>query len=172
MKRFISLVVMSLVALLPFGVDAATNIAPSCSAADENGVITCTISYKITDQAGVDNLSVTLTENGGAEIVSINDAEKSDWSVSSKDKVDGVWTILLVSPGVDGEGSLFTFQYQASGKDDCKVVLSLNNETVNITPEKNPETGATLPYIALGIIALGATGAYIATKNKGKMYRI
>lgn len=174
MKKFFSLVVMSLVALLPFRTDAATSISPSCGEKNENGVITCTVGYNITNPEGAENLTVTLTEHGGANVVAVNNANDTDWSVASSNESDNVWTVLLVSPGVSGEGNLFSFQYQVSGETDCKISISLNNETMEVTPEepKNPETGTAFPYIALGAMALVAAGAYLATKNKSKMYKI
>ncbi|MBQ7030774.1 MAG: hypothetical protein IJN13_00185 [Bacilli bacterium] len=176
MKKFLSFMVMSLVAILPFTVDAATSISPVCGNADENGVRTCTIVGNITNAEGESSLTVTLTEAGGAEITEIANATDTDWALASDPvEVDGIWTVLLASPGVMGEYNLFTFKYKASGETDCKVSVSLGEETTEITPDPNPdtpETGSTLPYIALAVIALGAAGAYVATKNKAKMYRI
>ena len=40
------------------------------------------------------------------------------------------------------------------------------------TPTSNKDTGVSFPYIALGTIVLVAGGAYIATRNKSKMYKI
>lgn len=179
MKKFLSFMVMSLVAILPFTVDAATSISHVCGNADENGVRTCTIVGNITNAEGEDGLTVTLTEAGGAEITEIANATDTDWALAI-DPVEenGVWTVSLVSPGVMGEYNLFTFKYKASGETDCKVTVSLENQTTEITPNPNPEnpdspeTGSSLPYIALAVIALGAAGAYVATKNKEKMYRI
>lgn len=176
MKKFFSFMVMSLVALLPFSVDAATEISPSCGSKDADGNITCTISYNITDPAGADSLTVTLTEQGGADIISVENAIDTDWAVSSQNESNGVWTILLASPGVAGEGNLFTFTYKTSGTTDCKIKVALDGQTTEIIPEEptpdNPKTGASFPYIALGAVALIAVGAYVATKNKAKMYRI
>jgi len=181
MKKILGLMIMSLVALLPLSADAATSIGYNCNSVDENGLRTCTISYNITDAEGASSLNVKLTEQGGAVITKVENASDSDWTVTSNDydSNNKVWNVLLSSPGVSGEGNLFTFTYQVSGETDCKVLISLNNETTPINPEPTPDTptenedtGATLPYIALGTIAIIAVGAYIATKNKSKMYKI
>ncbi len=181
MKKLFGFLMLSLVALLPMSTRAAVSIVPNCGQQDANGVITCTVAYNITDEEGVDSLSLTLTEQGGAEVVDVIDATGSEWNVSSKNEENGVWTVILASIGVTGEGNLFTFSYRPSGEADCGVEIALNGQTVPVnppaaeepdTPTDNKQTGATLPYIALGAIAVLATGAYLATRNKAKMYKI
>ncbi len=179
MKKLFGLMVMSLIAFLPLSAKAATGIVPNCSNQDENGNITCTVAYTITGTEAVDNLTVTLTERGGAEISSIFSASESEWTVQSQNENSGVWTVQLTSFGVVGEGDLFSFTYKASGSTECEIGVALNNETATIKPATipdqaadNKQTGATLPYIALGVIAVVAVGAYLATRNKAKMYKI
>ncbi len=183
MKKMFGFLMLSLVALLPLSTKAATSIVPNCGQQDANGVITCTVAYNITDEEGVDSLTLTLTEKGGAEVVDVVDATGSEWNVSSKNEDNGVWTVILASIGVTGEGNLFTFSYRPSGEADCGVNIALNGQNVPITPTTpetsdpdtptdNKQTGATLPYIALGTIAVLATGVYLATRNKAKMYKI
>ena len=186
MKKILGLLMLSVVTLLPMSTKAAVSIAPNCGQQDANGVITCTVAYDITDAEGVESLTLTLTEKGGAEVVDVVDATGSEWTVSSKNEKSGVWTVILASIGVTGEGNLFTFSYRPSGSEDCEVAITLNGQQVPVTPPTetpstpsnpdtptdNKQTGATLPYIALGVIALGATGAYLATRNKSKMYKI
>ena len=182
MKKMFGFLMLSLVALLPLSTKAATSIVPNCGQQDANGVITCTVAYNITDEEGVDSLTLTLTEQGGAEIVDVVDATGSEWNVSSKNEENNVWTVILASIGVTGEGNLFTFSYRPSGEEDCGVNIALNGQSVPITPTETPstpdtptdnkQTGATLPYIALGAIVVLATGAYLATRNKAKMYKI
>ncbi len=185
MKKIFGLMMLSLVALLPLSTRAAVKITPNCGQADASGVITCTVAYNITDEEGVESISLTLTEKGGAEVVDVVDATGSEWSVSSKNEDNNVWTVILASIGVTGEGNLFTFSYRPSGTEDCEVAITLDGQQVPVTPPTTPETpsdpdtptdnkqtGATLPYIALGAIAVIATGAYLATRNKAKMYKI
>ena len=183
MKKILGLMVLALVVLLPMNTRAATSINYNCGQADANGVITCTITYNITGDE-VDSLTVTLTEKGGADVTDVAEAAGSEWSISTKNEVDGVTTIVLGSVGLTGEGDLFTFSYRPSGEEDCEVQITLDGQNVPVTPPDptpetpsdtptdNKQTGATLPYVALGVIAVAATGAYLATRNKSKMYRI
>ena len=182
MKKFIAFMVMAVMFMLPLSVHAATAISYKCGDKDSNDNITCTVTYKIDESE--DNLTVTLTEFGGAEVTSVAGASGSDWTISSSNEVNGVWTVILASPGSSGDGDLFTFTYHASGEADCKIQLALGETKTDITPEtpttpttpdkpeENKQTGATLPYIALGAVVLIATGAYLATRNKAKMYRL
>ncbi len=170
---------MTLVVLIPLNVKAAglgirdPQANGDCKSGGD-GVITCTLVYQITG----DNLSeatVTLTEKGGAKIQSVLSAAGSDWSVVDHTTANGVWTVKLNSPGSTGTGNLFTFSYVPSGTDDCGVEVSTESKTVTTTPDaptENKQTGATLPYIALGGIVVLATAAYLATRNKSKMYKI
>ncbi len=179
MKKFIAFMVMAIMVIIPLNVHAATGINYKCGEADSDGNITCTVTYNVDTSA--ETLTVTLTEQGGADVSAINLASGSDWTISSSNEVNGVWTVILTSPGVSGEGDLFTFTYKASGEEDCKIVLALGENKVDITPttpstpdkpEENKQTGSTLPYIALGAVVLIATGAYLATRNKSTMYRL
>ena len=184
MKKILGLMLLTLVVFLPMNAKAAVSIKPNCGQQDANGVITCTVTYTITEETGLESMNVTLTEKGGAEVVDVVDATGSEWNVSSKNEDNGVWTIILASVGVTGEGDLFTFSYRPSGEEDCEVQIGYNGQNVPVTPPTetpetpsdtptdNKQTGATLPYVALGVIAVVATGAYLATRNKSKMYRI
>ena len=175
MKKVLGFLIMAVVAMLPFAVDAATSIGHSC-AKDENGIYNCTITYNMT--TAETDVVVTLTEIGGAEVISIDSTMDSDWTVS-KSKSNNVWTVNLSSPGVSGEGNLFSFSYKPSGTEECAVHISLGDKKIELIPEvpedtptENKDTGSTLPYIALATIALAAAGAYVATKNKSKVYKI
>lgn len=176
MKKVLSLMIISLVAILPFVVKADTEIGYSCGEADANGIISCTMNYKITGDL-VEQMTVTLTEQGGAEIQEVTAAIDSQWMLTPASESNGVWTVILASPGVADEGDLFAFSYKVSGEKDCKILVSLNGvEKATIAPADEPtenkDTGSTLPYIALGSIALIAAGAYVATRNKSKVYKI
>ena len=176
MKKYLSYMLIGLAAVLPFGVKAATTIDRICSDVSD-GTKKCIVTAETTETT----LTVKLTEFGGADITEINGI---DWTVSSQNEDNGVWTIVLT--GLDGgEISLFSFTYKVSGTEDCKIEISLGNQTVSTPPSEDPttppttdkpadpeKTGPTLPYIALGAIALIAGGAYVATKNKTKMYRL
>ena len=180
MKKYLSLLFMALVVFLPLNVKAAQSFALDykCSEADSNGIINCTASYQILDEA-MSEVTITITEQGGAQVVGIETAPGSEWSVAgSPSEAGNVWTVKLESIGVTGDGDLFTFSYRPSGTDDCKIILSRGEtQTTVVPPQKdeptdNKQTGATLPYVALGIMVVGAAGAYIAVRNKAKMYRL
>ena len=178
MKRFFNLFLVGLVAVLPFGVKALKIQSPvSCTAVDDNGNKTCTLSADFEGDT-VDELTVTLEEEGGADILSVTEASAtSDWTVSSKTNTDeSIWTVTLTGPGTSGESSLLKFTYKVSGETDCKVVVSVNGQKTNTptsnTTTENKQTGSTVPFVALGSLALLAGGAYVLTKNKSKMYNI
>ena len=173
MKKYLSFLVMGLIAVLPFGVKAAAKIGVSCEAVDSNGYKTCVLAAEITNE---DSLVVTLTEKGGANITNVKSVN-DDWTITDQDEVDGVWTIKLTGLGSEGEVDLFSFTYLVSGEKDCEIVASFGSQKVSTesntdttTPQK--QTGSSLPYVALGAMALIAGGAYVATKNKAKMYRL
>ena len=181
MKRFLSFMVMSLFAVLPFTVNAASEITYNCGDFDAEGIRTCTVGYSIDNSTPQDSVTVQLTEVGGAEILSVDGIPNSEFSISTQNENNGVWSIILVSPdSLTGEYSLLTFRYKQSGTAECKVTVGIGNDNKDVdtndtptdTPTDNVQTGSTLPYIALGAIALIAVGAYFTTKNKSKMYRI
>lgn len=170
MKKVLGFMFMALAVVLPFNVKAATSISFKCGEIDANGNKTCTITANTTDNSAV----VTLTEVGGAAITSVVDG---DWTVSNTSHVDSVWTVEVSGPDT-GEINLFSFTYKVSGTEDCKIIIRQGSQSVEVTeptpdkPTENKQTGSTLPYIALGAIAILAGGAYVSTKNKAKMYRI
>ena len=173
MKKKLSLLVMGLLVVLPFSVKAKTvlQVPISCTSVDSNGYKTCTVVAETNDG----EVTVTLTEEGGAEVT---DIQNGDWLISSKNKSGSVWTVVLSGPE-DGEITLFKFTYKGSGETDCRVVLSTESQTIPTPPDTETDkptpqkqTGSSLPYVALGAIALLAGGAYVTTKNKAKMYRL
>ncbi len=179
MKKYLGLLLMALVVLIPLNVKAAglairdPQSNGDCKSTGD-GVITCTLVYQI-NEGNVDEATVTLTEKGGAKIQSVTSAAGSDWTVSDHTSSNGVWTVKLNSIGVTGSGNLFTFTYVPSGSDDCGVEVATEGKVVPVTPDTptdNKQTGTTLPYIALGGIVVLATAAYLATRNKSKMYKI
>ncbi len=179
MKKFLSLMVMTLACLLPLVV-SANSISPGadCGQADAEGNSRCTVHYNIDEQDGLTSMVVTLTEQGGATVTNVDNIAGSEWTITDQKHEGNVYTITLTAPGVRGEGDLFYFTYKKSGEEDCKVILGYNGQVVNTPtptpnkPEDNKDTGSALPYVALGTIALVAVGAYLATRNKTKLYKI
>lgn len=176
MKKILSFLVMGLVTVLPLTVDAASKINYECGEFDADGVRTCSVGYTIDSDTPQSSITVYLTEHGGAEVTEVNVLSDSEFT-GTPSEGDGVWTVSLASPdSLSGEFSLFTFKYKNSGEEDCKVTISIGNDNKDVeetdTPTENVKTGATLPFIALGTIAVIAGGAYVVTKNKSKMYKI
>ncbi len=177
MKKGLCLLLMAVMVFLPLRTKAAVALDKQCSSADSNGIINCKVTYNIVGDAASE-VTVTLTEMGGASVIDVTNATGSEWNVASKPKSGNVWTVNLESVGVTGEGTLFDFSYRPSGSDDCRIIIELGESQITVAPPAkdeptdNKQTGATLPYIALGTMAVVAVGAYIAVRNKAKMYKI
>ena len=177
MKKYLGCLVLALLLMIPLAVHAAPKISADCTT-DDTGIKTCVISYDFDEE--LETVTVTLTEKGGAEVTSVSAVTGSDWEVSYDKSTDNVWEVTALSIGISGTGKLFEFTYVPSGEEDCTVSISLNGATIPTeddtpdpdepTPQK--QTGSTLPFIAVGTLALVAGGAYISTKNKAKMYKI
>ena len=182
MKRFLSFVIMAIVTVIPFTVNAASEIIFSCGDTDAEGNRTCVVGYNIDDSTPQSSVNVNLTEHGGAEVLSIEGIASSNFTLNSQNESNGVHSVILSSPdSVSGEQELFTFTYKNSGTEDCKVTISIGTDNKEVVTEtvdtpiaegEEPQTGATLPFIALGTIALIAGATYFTTKNKTKMYKI
>lgn len=178
MKKVLGIMAMAIMLVLPLSVKAEEVINHKCGTADSNGFVTCTLTYNISDTNGWDEMTINLFEYGGATVTNITNAADSEWQIEGTPTHNGTtWEIVLSGPSVKGQGNILTFTYKVSGTADCKITYGLkDNEQTPIVPDKptpeTPQTGATLPYIALGAIVVIATGAYIATRNKSKMYRI
>lgn len=178
MKRFLGLMV-AIVLFLPFVVSAKDKVDYKCTTSDEGVTYNCTVYVNLESEA--DQITLTLTEQGGADITSITDASAS-WN-SVQEESNGVTTVTLTSSDLNplqGEHDLINVTYTSSGTEDCRILLAFKDASITMEPDEpttpsepeNPSTGSTIPYIALGVIALGAIGLYIGTKNKSKMYRI
>lgn len=181
MKKVLSLIVLLVMLILPLSVKAAYRLVdPFPCTTDSDNNITCKINYEITGTEGYDTVTIKLTEQGGAKIDKITNDPDGEWTISGTPTYsNGVWTVTVTSPGTTGEGTFFQITYKASGLEGCGILVEpQEGSKVTITPENpdkptdNKDTGATLPFIALGSIALVAVGAYLVTKNKTKMYKI
>ena len=84
MKKFLSLMVVTLVGLLPFVVNAASSISPGsdCGQLDSEGNSRCTVHYKIDDQDGLTSMIITLTEKGGATVTNVDNIAGSEWTMA------------------------------------------------------------------------------------------
>ncbi len=184
MKKVLSYLVVSMMFVLPLSVNAEGSVVPGadCGKFDSNNQSNCTVKYNIEDENGLETIIVTLTENGDAKILSIDNYPGSSWTVANVTEPDAnrTRTVTLTSPGEKGEGELFQFTYQSSTGEtsSCRVDIKYQGKVVSTpeTPSDNPtdnkDTGATLPFVALGSIAVIAVGVYLVTRNKTKMYKI
>lgn len=174
MKKYLGIMLAMVMAILPLTVEASSQLKiDAANCADEGDYRTCTVVLNTTEV--LPEVKVTLTPAGGAEIVEVNAANGI-----TKGSVNGnEYTFTGTDTVGAGEFDLFTVRYKKSGTADCTVRVSYNGSNVPTptpttpdTPTDNKQTGSTLPYVALGGIVLVAVGAYVATRNKAKMYRI
>lgn len=168
MKKFLGFIAIAMMFIIPLGVHASTKISYSCDKADANGYRKCKVLAETTEYSA----TVKLTEQGGADVTYIGDG---DWTVSNSEENDSVWTVEVSGTDTGANITLFNFTYKASGTTDCKIIITLGAQDVEIsenTPAESIQTGSTLPYIALGTIAILAISVYVSTKNKAKMYKI
>ncbi len=180
MKKLLGMMALTLAVMFPYVTKADTvKINPlNCTEQDAEGYITCLVTYDIDSENGVGAIDVTLTEKGGATVTSIDTVEGSSWTFT-KSQNGHVWTVNLTGPEVNGVGDLFQFTYKGSGEKDCGIEFRSGDTTIStpdITnpdkPTDNKDTGSAVPFIALGTISVIAVAAYLATKNKTKMYKI
>ena len=179
MRKNLCLFIVGLFVFLPLFVSAAS-ITPTCGDFDEQGYRKCSIEYN--NDVASNSITVLLTEHGGANIEEINAIAGGEFSIDSTNEEGNVHTVVLsaIDPVV-ANFSILTFTYKKSSGSDCKIAVSIGDISKDVvTPDtQNPDdpadqkdTGSSLPYIALGTIAIIACGAYLGTKNKSKMYKI
>ncbi len=179
MKKNLGMLLMFVICLvlLPLSVKAiGVNPTPVCSQSGTQK----TCSFDVIVDSSTTEASFTLTPEGGAVINSVarSDNAALDWDVTYTQS-NGVWTVTIkASNGAISSWNqpVFTYTYTESGQADCNIDYHpVAPQTTPTQPEptpENPQTGSTLPYIALGAIVLVATGAYLTTRNKSKMYKI
>ena len=188
MKKYLSILVMAILLLVPLKNAKAVGVVnPESNCEDlDNDMRRCVI--VIEDAADEEEIIFTLTEQGGADIQEIVASSESSWTVKdAKETSTGVWTVVISSPeSANGQEDAFIMTYKKSGQTGCKISISAKNgntvETPTPTeptptspdnpPDDNPQTGATIPYVTFGAIALLAVGTYFATRKKSKMYKI
>ena len=212
MRKFLSFLVVSFVAFLPFTVDATSLIvgAEHCTE-NTDGTIACVVGINIDESQPLETVTIKLTEAGGAEILKIENENNGFQINGNPSDENGVWNVELQSATLEpisgNNISLFKFTYKPSGLENCKVEVSFGEQKETVVPkpiptpkcdpndptsqgynanwetdgwedactkkvDPNPDTGVSLPFIALGVIAVIAGGAYLTTKNKSKIYKI
>lgn len=179
MKKFISYLLIGAMLMIPFTASAAikSDNKSTClnKQTDSDGNITCTFAANITDTVP-DKIEASLTTEGGAEVLSVVSAN-DNWNVKAE-KADGTWNLVITKANPDtptGEQNLYTYKYKPSGETNCKVHNSIDGQSFDTVPDEPTEpvkTGLPIPYVAVAGLAVIAGFAYMATKNKAKMYKI
>ena len=151
----------------------------------------------VEEEGGADIQEITAASDDGWEINGTPSESSGKWTVSMtnidkqsgerafiniKYKVSGqddcgIKVTLLGSTKTETEKETTPEKKTPSGKcvyDKEAQKYYINGEEVTQEEYKNacPPTGPSLPYIALATIALIAVGAYVATLNKTKIFKI
>ena len=181
MKKNLGIMVMFIIALfVPMVVHATTQLVspPSCTVNGKQH--NCTFDVVISDDS-VTEKTISFTPVNGAVVdnVTLEPSATLEWEIKGIEKVtkDGavIWNVTIKH--INGaastwDGRILNYTYTESDTAGCEVSYNLQTATPNTPAQSNPKTGSTLPYIALGAIVVMAAGAYLATRNKSKMYKI
>ncbi len=179
MKKYFGIVLAlaTVMVILPLKVFAASPSLTFTNCTMDGDVRTCTGVLTVDAGSEVPSVTVTFTEVGKADILSVLAA--SGVEIVSQNEDTHTYTFSFTQAG---EFDLLTISYNTAGdaNDECKITYTLDGGSTTTIPgdsstdttTENKQTGSTLPYIAIGGILLVAIGAYVATKNKSKMYKI
>lgn len=181
MKKIFSFLAIAMLVMLPMTTNAAGKIV------QENGQIpctpdpldstkmNCTVSLEVT---GENEKSVTIDITEHNATVDTNSIEAGEaWNVDTTAYPQLTFTSSTAN-GNTGTNVLFTFSYtKSTNGEDCYVTINGKSTSKTVTkdtdtPVENEQTGVTLPYIFLGAALLIAGYAFVATKNKSKMFKI
>ena len=181
---------------MSFNCNEVSDGVRSCSISYDVGTEAIdTAEITLTQKGGAEIQEVTAVSGSGWDIDGVPSNTNGVWTVklSNINKVSNEQTFVNVTYKESGQqdcgvevsllGSTKTIEETPSQEKTPtgKCVYDKNTEKYYINGEEVtkeeyqnacPKTGSTLPYIALASIALIATGAYVATKNKAKMFRI
>lgn len=179
MKKIFSFLAIALLVMIPMSTNAATN-----EIVLENGVIPCKETLNENEYQCAVKMRVT---GGSTESITVNITTHNATLNSDSIEAASGWnadisaypTVTFTkTDGGTGEFELFTFVYtKATNGEDCYVTID-GKSTKSVvtkdtdTPVENEQTGVTLPYIFLGAALLIAGYAFVATKNKSKMFKI
>lgn len=178
MKKYLGLMVMVLF-LMPMVVNASVQLAPQANCEANGNQMNCTFNVSITNDS-VTEKTIYFTPMNGAVIdnVEIDPSASLEWEIKEikKETQNGAVVWYVTVKHINGaastwDGRILKYTYTKSADANCEVSYNLQTTTTT-TPAENPKTGSTLPYIALGAIVVIAAGAYVATRNKAKMYKI
>ena len=177
MKRFISLLVIGVLLLLPIGAKALSfGIEGSCGECDEatEGICTTTCTIIVNNNTGdLGEVKVKITPATGVTISEVTAA--SGWTYSGT--IDEAYFQALL-PVSESKFTLATFKQTFSKSiQDCSPTIELEDGKTYIvpTPEPKPDqpnTGVSLPMVILIGGAAVAVVLYSVTNKNKKMYKI
>lgn len=183
MKKFLSILVISVALILPMGVKAAQGqvmfkCSDQCVDNGDSCQKDCTIAVQSSTSLSLSNFTANLT-------FSVNGVASNDLKVVEVKPANG-WTdastgtnlsLIATSTPLTGttvDVATVTVSYP---KDAVNCEISLNSpgfstSTVKPEPEKPVNTGAALPLAILACGAVAAGVVYVVSKKNTKMYKI
>ncbi len=201
MKKFYGLILLALLLIIPLGVHAEVEEMFNSCTTGSDGSKTCSIGavtdstsiiVSLTEEGGatIDETSIvstgswivsSVTKSGSTYTFTITGTDTGEVDLFKFSYKPSGETDCRVLIDLDGKTESVTpdtpknEEKTPTGK--CvynKDGYFINGEAVTEEEYNNecPKTGVSLPFVAIGTIALLAGGAYVATKNKTKMYKI
>lgn len=175
MKKYLSILVIGIALILPMSVGAATVKTDfTCDKKCTDNGDTCQTTCKLAltgDSVAVTSFSANLNLSPGLTIDSIKPAE------GFTNMGTGNTLQLMAATSTSGtrvELATIVINVPKDAK-DCKIELQPTgyaNVTVDVKPEENPKTGATIPLAIIACGAVAACGVYVVSKKNTKLYKI
>lgn len=178
-KKYLSILVIGVVLLLPISAKAITFV-PSCekSCPTENGKCEQTCKIDVTgNTSSLAEVSPVLTIRGDADKVSVKSVTPgTGWEVSHSRTGNVINMAFLATTPITSESfTLATFVLELEDKAvDCSLSLKVDDVTVEVEVETTTEveTGVTLPLAIIACAGVAAGVVYYASKKNTKMYKI
>lgn len=181
MKKLISIILLSMVLVLPLGAKAVSmDIQGECqkpkACVDEKACIsTCTIKIKNNNSTNLESFTGTVTakQENGVTIEKVTAG--SDWNIGPVVTGNRSASFTLTpktTPFTKSESQLVTVEVKHAKDVDCSIELTQGDTTITIEETTQVKTGASLP---IAIIAGGlgvALVIYASTKKSKKLYKI
>ena len=153
--------------------DMVTPISEEVNEAD--GTVTKTHALKLTTSANETVKDITITLIAGPAVKELTCAGAGDFTLKDQtsDAATRTYKCTFESAGTTSEkfdfGTFKILVNKDANNEDCAVQVALEGAS---GPAPNPETGAMVPYLALGAGAVLAVGLILATKNKTRLQKI
>ncbi len=190
MKKFIFMLVVMTAVVVPIGVNAfsASLVAKENNIVcdEESNICTGTADFYMVPNNGesldfTDNMDIKGTVKEGRLVKSVRiskTGDNFDFAITG-DLADNEATLVTkeAEHTVTGEEYIGTIEWTFENEEnrtteDCSVIITLNDVTVTVEPEPNPETGIELPYIILGLAAVAGIGVYMVTRKNNKLFNV